>query len=114
MQEDDEDEEAIKLLDIKTAVQEEPIVKRKNLVLDWEGKPIPYWLFRLHGLNQTYTCEICGDFIYRGPKVSGEGDATCRQGLISPLSFRPLRSTLQSGGTRRACGSWASPTPCTL
>lgn len=68
-EDEEDDEEAVKLIDIKAAAPEEPIVKRKNLVLDWEGKPIPYWLFRLHGLNQTYNCEICGDFIYRGPKV---------------------------------------------
>lgn len=41
----------------------------KNLPLGWDGKPIPYWLYRLHGLNISYTCEICGNFTYRGPKA---------------------------------------------
>lgn len=41
----------------------------KNLPLGWDGKPIPYWLYKLHGLNISYTCEICGNFTYRGPKV---------------------------------------------
>lgn len=34
----------------------------------WDGKPIPYWLYKLHGLNLYYTCEICGNQQYRGPK----------------------------------------------
>lgn len=41
----------------------------KNLPLGWDGKPIPYWLYKLHGLNISYTCEICGNHTYRGPKV---------------------------------------------
>ena len=41
----------------------------KNIPLGWDGKPIPYWLYKLHGLNISYTCEICGNFTYRGPKV---------------------------------------------
>ncbi|EGD72174.1 splicing factor 3a [Salpingoeca rosetta] len=42
--------------------------KRNALVLGPDGKPIPYWLYRLHGLNIIYTCEICGNYPYRGPK----------------------------------------------
>ncbi|GBG25702.1 Splicing factor 3A subunit 3 [Hondaea fermentalgiana] len=38
----------------------------QNLPLDWDGKPIPLWLYKLHGLNVEYTCEICGNHIYRG------------------------------------------------
>jgi splicing factor 3A subunit 3 len=34
--------------------------------LGWDGKPIPYWLFKLHGLNHFYPCEICGGESYRG------------------------------------------------
>lgn len=41
----------------------------KNLPLGWDGKPIPYWLYKLHGLNISYTCEICGNYTYRGPKA---------------------------------------------
>ncbi|XP_026682944.1 splicing factor 3A subunit 3 [Diaphorina citri] len=41
----------------------------KNLPLGWDGKPIPYWLYKLHGLNISYTCEICGNFVYKGPKA---------------------------------------------
>ncbi|EDV24471.1 Splicing factor 3A subunit 3 [Trichoplax sp. H2] len=41
----------------------------KNLPLGWDGKPIPYWLYKLHGLNIYYDCEICGNYSYRGPKA---------------------------------------------
>jgi len=41
----------------------------KNLPLGWDGKPIPYWLYKLHGLNISYKCEICGNFTYKGPKA---------------------------------------------
>ena len=37
----------------------------KNLPLGWDGKPIPYWLYKLHGLNISYSCEICGNFTYK-------------------------------------------------
>lgn len=41
----------------------------KNLPLGWDGKPIPYWLYKLHGLNISYSCEICGNYTYKGPKA---------------------------------------------
>jgi SF3a60/Prp9 C-terminal/Replication stress response SDE2 C-terminal len=43
-----------------------PIYNPKNVPLDFDGKPIPYWLFKLHGLNHYYPCEICGGEAYRG------------------------------------------------
>jgi len=39
-----------------------------NLPLGLDGKPIPYWLYKLHGLNLKFNCEICGDFTYAGPR----------------------------------------------
>jgi len=30
---------------------DEPIYNPKNLPLGWDGKPIPYWLYKLHGLG---------------------------------------------------------------
>jgi splicing factor 3A subunit 3 len=46
----------------------EVIYNPKNLPLGWDGKPIPYWLYKLHGLNMTFSCEICGNNTYKGPK----------------------------------------------
>ncbi|TXT12875.1 hypothetical protein VHUM_01276 [Vanrija humicola] len=40
-----------------------------KLPLGWDGKPIPYWLFKLHGLGVEFKCEICSDFVYMGRKA---------------------------------------------
>lgn len=37
-----------------------------KLPLGWDGKPIPYWLYKLHGLGKEYKCQICSDFGYMG------------------------------------------------
>lgn len=49
--------------------ESEVVYNPKNLPLGWDGKPIPYWLYKLHGLNITYSCEICGNATYKGPKA---------------------------------------------
>ena len=40
-----------------------------KLPLAWDGKPIPYWLWRLHGLGVEFPCEICGNFVYMGRRA---------------------------------------------
>ena len=45
---------------------EEKIYNPLKLPLAWDGKPIPYWLYKLHGLGVEFTCEICGNFVYMG------------------------------------------------
>ncbi|PJF16515.1 Prp9p [Paramicrosporidium saccamoebae] len=40
-----------------------------NIPLDWDGKPIPYWLWKLHGLGVRFSCEICGNHDYMGRKA---------------------------------------------
>ena len=40
-----------------------------QLPLSWDGKPIPYWLYRLHGLGVEFPCEICGNYVYRGRRA---------------------------------------------
>jgi hypothetical protein len=37
--------------------------------MGWDGKPIPYWLYKLHGLNLEFTCEICGNYSYWGRRA---------------------------------------------
>jgi splicing factor 3A subunit 3 len=64
-QEEEEEEEEVESEPDDDEVPYNP----KNLPLGWDGKPIPYWLYKLHGLNITYTCEICGNATYRGPKA---------------------------------------------
>ncbi|EAY14533.1 Zinc finger, C2H2 type family protein [Trichomonas vaginalis G3] len=45
---------------------EEQFVNPKGLPLGWDGKPIPMWLYKLHGLSVEYKCEICGNRSYWG------------------------------------------------
>lgn len=40
-----------------------------KLPLAWDGKPIPFWLWRLHGLGVEFPCEICGNFVYMGRRA---------------------------------------------
>jgi splicing factor 3A subunit 3 len=40
-----------------------------KLPMGWDGKPIPYWLYKLHGLNQEFKCEICGEASYWGRRA---------------------------------------------
>jgi len=48
---------------------DEPVYNPKNLPLGWDGKPIPYWLYKLHGLGIEYKCEICGNYSYWGRRA---------------------------------------------
>jgi splicing factor 3A subunit 3 len=48
--------------------EEERIYNPLKLPLGWDGKPIPYWLYKLHGLGIEYRCEICSDHVYMGRK----------------------------------------------
>ncbi|XP_002731266.1 splicing factor 3A subunit 3 [Saccoglossus kowalevskii] len=65
---EEEEEEAFSDTDSEDE-EEDAIYNPKNLPLGWDGKPIPYWLYKLHGLNISYNCEICGNHVYRGPKA---------------------------------------------
>ncbi|KAF0641562.1 hypothetical protein FPSE5266_05801 [Fusarium pseudograminearum] len=48
---------------------EERIYNPLKLPLAWDGKPIPFWLYRLHGLGVEFPCEICGNFVYMGRRA---------------------------------------------
>lgn len=37
-----------------------------NLPLGPDGYPIPYWLYKLQGLDIEYSCEICSNHTYKG------------------------------------------------
>lgn len=56
-EDDDEDED------------EGPLYNPLNLPLGWDGKPIPFWLYKLHGLGVEYKCEICGNQSYWGRRA---------------------------------------------
>ncbi|OQO15230.1 hypothetical protein B0A48_00613 [Cryoendolithus antarcticus] len=40
-----------------------------KLPLSWDGKPIPFWLYKLHGLGVEFSCEICGNYVYMGRRA---------------------------------------------
>ena len=40
-----------------------------KLPMGWDGKPIPYWLYKLHGLDKEFKCEICGNHSYWGRRA---------------------------------------------
>jgi len=44
------------------------ILNPLQIPLDFDGKPIPYWLYKFRGLNRYFDCEIC-DERYRGPRA---------------------------------------------
>jgi len=48
---------------------DEQIYNPLRIPLDFDGKPIPYWLYKLRGLNRYFKCEICGGHPYRGPQA---------------------------------------------
>lgn len=45
---------------------DEKIYNPLKLPLGWDGKPIPFWLYKLHGLSKEFKCEICSDYVYQG------------------------------------------------
>lgn len=49
--------------------EDEKLYNPLKLPLGWDGKPIPYWLYKLHGLGVEYPCEICGNYVYMGRKA---------------------------------------------
>eukprot|EP00245_Coleochaete_scutata_P011206 TRINITY_DN4114_c0_g1_i1.p1 TRINITY_DN4114_c0_g1~~TRINITY_DN4114_c0_g1_i1.p1 ORF type:complete len:513 (-),score=146.40 TRINITY_DN4114_c0_g1_i1:146-1684(-) len=48
---------------------EQQIYNPLKLPMGWDGKPIPYWLYKLHGLGQEFQCEICGNYSYWGRRA---------------------------------------------
>lgn len=49
--------------------EDKPKYNPKNLPMGWDGKPIPYWLYKLHGLGVEFKCEICGGASYWGRRA---------------------------------------------
>lgn len=49
--------------------EERPAYNPLNLPIGFDGKPIPYWLYKLQGLNVEYKCEICGNYSYWGRRA---------------------------------------------
>eukprot|EP00916_Digyalum_oweni_P016850 GHVL01027659.1.p1 GENE.GHVL01027659.1~~GHVL01027659.1.p1 ORF type:complete len:520 (+),score=103.95 GHVL01027659.1:200-1759(+) len=61
--------EAVDNLSESDNEEDKPVYNPLNLPLGWDGKPIPYWLYKLHGLGVEYKCEICGNYSYWGRRA---------------------------------------------
>lgn len=48
---------------------EDKIYNPLKLPLAWDGKPIPFWLYKLHGLGVEFPCGVCGNFVYMGRRA---------------------------------------------
>jgi hypothetical protein len=67
---DDSDDDGVDMGSDDGDIDEErPIYNPLNLPLGWDGKPIPFWLYKLHGLGIEYKCEICGNYSYWGRRA---------------------------------------------
>lgn len=64
-----DDSDDLDLKQDEESEEEKPIYNPKNVPLGWDGKPIPYWLYKLHGLGIEYKCEICGGASYWGRRA---------------------------------------------
>ncbi|KAK5116237.1 hypothetical protein LTR62_008564 [Meristemomyces frigidus] len=49
--------------------EEEKVYNPLKLPLAWDGRPIPFWLYKLHGLGVEFPCEICGNYTYMGRRA---------------------------------------------
>ncbi|CAI5020408.1 BTE_HP_G0171700.mRNA.1.CDS.1 [Saccharomyces cerevisiae] len=43
--------------------------KSFDMPLGPDGLPMPYWLYKLHGLDREYRCEICSNKVYNGRRT---------------------------------------------
>jgi splicing factor 3A subunit 3 len=68
---EDSDEEVIELSESDSEEEAEEATRRciTNYPVGWDGKPIPYWLYKLHGLGIEFKCEICGNNSYWGRRA---------------------------------------------
>ena len=89
--------------DVVEEVEEEPEddIPYNNFPLGWDGKPIPYWLYKLHGLNISYNCEICGNFTYKVTPAHNVSVFSCLTSIDSRVPRRS-RDILLSGDTPMA------------
>jgi len=63
----DEDEDD--KVESDSSEEEEVKMEKANYPVGWDGNPIPFWLYKLHGLGIEYKCEICGNMSYWGPRA---------------------------------------------
>jgi splicing factor 3A subunit 3 len=96
--------EEVELEEAEEEDEEEKIYNPLKLPLGWDGKPIPYWLYKLHGLGVEYPCEICGNFVYMGRKAF--------ERHFQVRSFRSLLEDVGEGPQFPTCLHGVGTSPC--
>ncbi|KAF8380053.1 hypothetical protein HHK36_027523 [Tetracentron sinense] len=89
--------------DTENDEDEQQIYNPLKLPMGWDGKHIPYWLYKLHGLGQEFKCEICGNHSYWGHRAFERHfkewcyqhgmrclDLLMRTDLLSPKDISPV------------------------
>eukprot|EP00842_Homolaphlyctis_polyrhiza_P005861 jgi/Hompol1/6276/HPOL_002520-RA len=66
---EDAEEAPVEIAESDDDEEEEKVYNPLKLPTGWDGKPIPYWLYKLHGLGVSYRCDICGGVEYKGRKA---------------------------------------------
>ncbi|KAJ3303120.1 hypothetical protein HDV03_004199 [Kappamyces sp. JEL0829] len=66
---EDQADEPVEVMPESDGEEEGMIYNPLKLPIGWDGKPIPFWLYKLHGLGIEYPCEICGGYVYMGRKA---------------------------------------------
>ncbi|ANB12441.1 Prp9p [Sugiyamaella lignohabitans] len=49
--------------------EDEVVYNPLKLPLGWDGRPIPFWLYKYQGLGIEFDCEVCGNASYAGRKA---------------------------------------------
>lgn len=88
------------------------IYNPRKFPLGWDGKPIPYWLYKLHGLGVEYRCEICSDYVYMGRCALSSSRRLEELNVIA--AGKTLSATSKSRDTPLACAPSAFPTSSTF
>ncbi|KAJ0235244.1 Splicing factor SF3a60 [Hirschfeldia incana] len=56
-------------VEVESDEEESGVYNPLSLPMGVDGKPIPYWLYKLHGLGQIFECEICANNVYKGRRA---------------------------------------------
>lgn len=72
LKEEEKEQEAVEKSDEEDAgagEEDDEDFKQTGIVDPTTGRIIPKWMYRLHGLNQEFKCEICGGHSYFGRRA---------------------------------------------
>lgn len=87
--------------------EDEEVYNPLKIPLGFDGKPIPYWMYKLHGLNHEFTCEICGNATYFGRRQFEKHFSEAKHvGGLKALGIPSSREFHEITGISEALGLW--------